>query len=102
MDTELVLVYAGRAHYLGTCKSFVFILAFLCGAGSFSFVWVRRFSCGAGGSCTGPVILYHLIGILGTPGDHFLPLCGSIAGRVGPLVFMQSRCTSVRGRCFPS
>ena len=102
MDTELVLVYAGRAHYLGTCKSFVFILAFLCGVGSFSFVRVRRFLCGAGGSCTGPFILYCSTRILGSPGDHFLPLCSSIAGRVGPLVFMQSRCTSVQGRCFPS
>ena len=102
MDTELVLVYAGRAHYLGTCKSFVFILAFLCGVGLFSFVWVHRFLCGAGGSCAGPIIWYHSTGILGSPGDHFLPLCSSVVGGAGPLVLVWSHCTSVWGQCFPS
>ena len=102
MDTELVLVYTGRAHYLGTCKSFVFILDFLCCAGPFSFVWVCWFLCRAGGSCAGPVMQYHSTRILGSPGDYFLPLCGSIVGHVGLLVLMRSQCTSVWGQCFPS
>ena len=100
MDTELVLVYAGRAHYLGTCKFFVFILLFFRRAGLVFFVRVCWFSCGAGGFCAGPVIQFRSIGILGSLGDHFLPLCGSVAGHVGPLVFMQNRHTFVQGRCF--
>ena len=102
MDTELVLVYAGRAHYLGTCKSFVFILPFFCGAGLVFFVWVCRFLCGAGGSCAGPIIWFRSTRILGSLGDHFLQLCGSVAGHAGPLAFMRSWCTFVQSRCFPS
>ena len=95
MDTELVLVYAGRAHYLGTCKCLVFILDFIRGAGPLPFVWVHQFLCRAGGSCAGPIIWYHSTGNLGSPGDHFLLLCGSVVGCAGPLAFMQGRHTSV-------
>ena len=99
MDTELVLVYAGRAHYLGTCKCLVFILNFIHSVGPLSSMWVRRFSCRASGSCVGPIIQYHSTRNLGSPGDHFLPLCSSIVGGVGLLAFMWGQCTFVWVRC---
>ena len=78
MDTELVLVYAGRAHYLGTCKSFVFILSFFHVEGLVFFVWVCWFF------MRGP--LYSFVqpgswGPLGTIFSHCAVLLRVVRGR---------------------
>ena len=58
-DTELVLVYAGRAHYLGTCEYSLILPVPV-------FVWGRCYLCGAGAFgaepldfCAGPIVRHN-------------------------------------------